>query len=265
MYLKISSWLVLAFAASGDAFAFSPAAAPRAASRGVVSLRCSASPSPNVSRRSLGALVAAGAVSAIVLRSNESAFAAEGQTKKKISAQGPAQALDMIIVMKVCPLSLNFVIRGCSSERGSSVDLGHAVITHTASRQAAKAYRELGVDVEKGNFKPVDNWLSNTWSSSTGAFIKKNKASHTLLSHPFHQSITFTSMPRHNISRGPACDFLIIGAQVLESLSTSVKGTSAGQDLESDPAFYNEPSPESKQVCRPKSAACSHPQRSLLF
>lgn len=36
--------------------------------------------------------------------------------------------------------------------------------------------------------------------------------------------------------------------KVLESLSTSVKGTAAGQDLESDPAFTNAPSPESQQV-----------------
>jgi hypothetical protein len=69
---------------------------------------------------------------------------------------------------------------------------------------------DLGPKAEKGDFKAVEGWISNTWSSSTGAFIRKNK--------------------------------------VLESLSTSIKGTEAGEDLENDPAFYNVPSPESKKV-----------------
>eukprot|EP00281_Chroomonas_sp_CCMP1168_P010780 CAMPEP_0206260950 /NCGR_PEP_ID=MMETSP0047_2-20121206/27376_1 /ASSEMBLY_ACC=CAM_ASM_000192 /TAXON_ID=195065 /ORGANISM="Chroomonas mesostigmatica_cf, Strain CCMP1168" /LENGTH=258 /DNA_ID=CAMNT_0053688095 /DNA_START=18 /DNA_END=794 /DNA_ORIENTATION=- len=76
--------------------------------------------------------------------------------------------------------------------------------------KAAKNMRELGPKVEKGDFKSVTGWLTSPWSSGTARFIRKNK--------------------------------------VIESLSTSVKGASAGPDLESDPAFYNEPSPESKQV-----------------
>lgn len=78
---------------------------------------------------------------------------------------------------------------------------------------------ELGPKAEKGDFKAVEGWISNTWSSSTGAFIRKNK--------------------------------------VLESLSTSIKGTEAGEDLENDPAFYNVPSPESKKVhLRPSLITC---------
>jgi len=92
-----------------------------------------------------------------------------------VVASSPAQALDMIIAMK-----------------------------------AVKSLRELAPKVEKGDTKAVKGWITNGWSSSTGAFLRKNK--------------------------------------VLESLSRSQKGTSAGADLESDPAFFNDASPESNMV-----------------
>jgi len=76
--------------------------------------------------------------------------------------------------------------------------------------KAVKAFRELGPKVENGDIKAVKGWITNGWNSASGAFLRKNK--------------------------------------VLESLSRSQKGTAAGADLESDPAFFNEASPESNKV-----------------
>jgi len=95
---KSAAVLVLALFSVGDAF--SPAAMPRGVMRqSAVSLRCSAMPPSNaIDRRRLGSILAAGALS-LALPKQDALAATEA--KKRVKPQGPAQALDMIIAMKV--------------------------------------------------------------------------------------------------------------------------------------------------------------------
>ena len=92
-----------------------------------------------------------------------------------VKASSPGIALDMIITMK-----------------------------------AAKAMREAGEQLEAGEFKALDTWLTNAFASNSFAFIKKTK--------------------------------------VLESLATSLLGVSVADDFEDDPSFNSEESIDSKQV-----------------
>jgi hypothetical protein len=113
------------------------------------------------------------------------AFSGEASAKKTkekpcapgmcVKASSPGIALDMIITMK-----------------------------------AAKAMREAGEQLEAGEFKALDTWLTNAFASNSFAFIKKTK--------------------------------------VLESLATSLLGVSVADDFEDDPSFNSEESIDSKQV-----------------
>jgi len=113
------------------------------------------------------------------------AFSGEASAKKTkekpcapgmcVKASSPGIALDMIITMK-----------------------------------AAKAMREAGEQLEAGEFKALDIWLTNAFASNSFAFIKKTK--------------------------------------VLESLATSLLGVSVADDFEDDPSFNSEESIDSKQV-----------------
>jgi hypothetical protein len=86
-------------------------------------------------------------------------------------------------------------------------------------------------------------------SSGSGAFIRKNK----VLRIPIYIYIlTHTHTHTHiyihtHISSGSGA--FIRKNKVLESLAKSVKGAAAGPDLDSDPAFFNEVSPDSSKVC----------------
>eukprot|EP00287_Rhodomonas_sp_CCMP768_P013900 CAMPEP_0196756980 /NCGR_PEP_ID=MMETSP1091-20130531/102837_1 /TAXON_ID=302021 /ORGANISM="Rhodomonas sp., Strain CCMP768" /LENGTH=190 /DNA_ID=CAMNT_0042105697 /DNA_START=198 /DNA_END=770 /DNA_ORIENTATION=+ len=102
-------------------------------------------------------------------------FQSFGERIEKVKASSPGVALDMILTMKV-----------------------------------AKNLRNLGEKVEKGDFKAVDGFITNSWNSGSAAFLRKTK--------------------------------------VLESLSLGTKGTSGSADLDADPAFANEKSPESIKV-----------------
>ena len=79
-----------------------------------------------------------------------------------------------------------------------------------ADVKAAKAMREAGEQLEAGEFKALDTWLTNAFASNSFAFIKKTK--------------------------------------VLESLATSLLGVSVADDFEDDPSFNSEESIDSKQV-----------------
>mmetsp|Transcript_8476 Transcript_8476/g.19195 ORF Transcript_8476/g.19195 Transcript_8476/m.19195 type:complete len:250 (-) Transcript_8476:580-1329(-) len=76
--------------------------------------------------------------------------------------------------------------------------------------KVAKNYRELLSKIEGSDFKSAVSFLSNPWTNGSARFLKKNK--------------------------------------VLESLATSLKGVSAGEELDSDPSFNNESSPDSLAV-----------------
>ncbi|EKX52949.1 hypothetical protein GUITHDRAFT_150482 [Guillardia theta CCMP2712] len=73
--------------------------------------------------------------------------------------------------------------------------------------KVAKNYRELLPKIQSEDYKSATSFLSNPWTNGSARFLKKNK--------------------------------------VLESLATSLKGVSAGDDLDSDPSFNNESSPDS--------------------
>ena len=92
-----------------------------------------------------------------------------------VQATGPGVALDMIILMK-----------------------------------AARAMREAGEKLEAGDFKPMDKWCTDSFSSTSFAFVKKTK--------------------------------------VLESLATSLLGVSVADDFDADPSFSSEESVDSKQA-----------------
>jgi len=76
--------------------------------------------------------------------------------------------------------------------------------------KVAKAMREAGVKLEAGDFKTMDTWVTNGFSSTSFAFAKKT--------------------------------------HVLESLSTSLLGVSVSDDFDADPSFSSEESVDSKQA-----------------
>ena len=92
-----------------------------------------------------------------------------------VQATSPGVALDMIILMK-----------------------------------ATKAMREAGEKLDAGDFKAIEKWLSDSFSSTSFAFIKKTK--------------------------------------VLESLATSLLGVSVADDFDEDPSFSSEDSVDSKKA-----------------
>merc|ERR1719409_2316380 len=70
--------------------------------------------------------------------------------------------------------------------------------------------REAGEKLEAGDFKPIDKWCTDSFSSTSFAFVKKTK--------------------------------------VLESLATSLLGVSVADDFDADPSFSSEESVDSKQA-----------------
>ena len=170
---------------AADAFATPAAAHTRRAHRVphggllLLCMRSGAGEQPRLGRRAaLQGVASLGVVTA---------FSGEASAKKAkekpcppgtcVRASSPGIALDMIITMK-----------------------------------AAKAMREAGVQLEAGDFKALDTWLTNGFASNSFAFIKKTK--------------------------------------VLESLATSLLGVSVADDFEDDPSFTSEESVDSKQVRR---------------
>jgi hypothetical protein len=135
---KSAAVLVLALFSVGDAF--SPAAMPRGVMRqSAVSLRCSAMPpSTAIDRRRLGSFLAAGALS-LALPKQDALAATEA--KKKVKPQGPAQALDMIIAMKVanlCPLPSVYPLHSCTPLRDFLFSLTSAGMKRGCSPQRSQ-------------------------------------------------------------------------------------------------------------------------------
>lgn len=132
---KSAAVLVLALFSVGDAF--SPAAMPRGVMRqSAVSLRCSAMPPSNaIDRRRLGSILAAGGLS-LALPKQDALAATEA--KKRVKPQGPAQALDMIIAMKVENPSLLHPVHPlhpCTPLGNFSFSLASAVMKRSSSPQ----------------------------------------------------------------------------------------------------------------------------------
>ena len=80
----------------------------------------------------------------------------------------------------------------------------------------ARNLRQISTKIDTGDWKGVSDFISSPWSSGTARFTRKN--------------------------------------QVLESLAKSVAGVASGSELDSDPAFYSETTPDSLRVTPTDSA-----------
>eukprot|EP00961_Rhodomonas_salina_P267813 3618499-Rhodomonas_salina.1 len=95
--------------------------------------------------------------------------------------------------------------------------------------QIARNLRLLEDKVKAGDFKAVDSYITNGWNSGSAAFLRKTKVS--------------------LLSPLPSCSSSVsLTPRVLESLALGTAGTSGSSDLDADPAFANEQSPDSMKL-----------------
>jgi len=132
----------------------------------------------------------------------------------KCMEAGPSPRLSRRGLMVLLPVPLLLTVPGIvgAAEKKSSFKATSPGVALDAIivMKAVKALRESGTKLENGDFKGVKSYLTSPWSSSTAGFLRKNK--------------------------------------VLESLAKSLLGAAGWGDLELDPAFANEASPDSLQV-----------------
>mmetsp|Transcript_29987 Transcript_29987/g.71386 ORF Transcript_29987/g.71386 Transcript_29987/m.71386 type:complete len:238 (-) Transcript_29987:39-752(-) len=144
-----------------------------------------------------------------------------GRTRLRASAAsltcmeaGPSPRLSRRGLMVLLPVPLLLTVPGIvgAAEKTATFKATSPGVALDAIivMKVVRELRESGKKIENGDFKSVQGFLTSPWSSNTAKFLRKNK--------------------------------------VLESLAKSLLGAAGWGDLDSDPAFANEASPDSLQL-----------------
>ena len=132
------------------------------------------------------------------------------QRIESVQAPSPGVALDMLITMKM-----------------------------------AKNLRELSGKVDGEDWGAVSTFLTSPWSSGTARFVRKNQVAAAC-------SLRIESVRTSDVPPSRPIGLVFICSwprmQVLESLAKALVGAASGPDLESDPAFFSDASPDSQRV-----------------
>ena len=142
---------------------------------------------------------------------------------------GPSPRLSRRGLMVLLPvpllLSVPGIVGAAEKKSGFKASSPGVALDAIIVMKVVKALRESGTKLENGDFKGVKTYLTSPWSSNTAGFLRKNK--------------------------------------VLETLAKSLLGVAGWGDLDFDPVFANEASPDSLQVPpQPATSAASATRRS---